>query len=156
MKKILFILLVMIVNSCTEWEVLAPTDGELTVVLLNVYVTFDYEKSQLIILNENSGGALVRVSRRVDDCWADYTEILNRHVSGGTEITKKAYFDTDDKIELYVKIDNRYENDPERYTHFQLGKQALAAQIFPDQPLKDFEIEVNRDEGLIIIEFTLD
>jgi len=56
-----------------------------------------------------------------------------------------------------VKIDNRYENDPERYTHFQLGKQALAAQIFPDQPLNDFEIiEIKPDEGLIIIEFTLD
>lgn len=157
MKKILFtVLFIIFFTSCAKWEILSPINGELTVVLLNVYETFVYDALQIISLNENCGGAHVVINRRTKS-WCEYTEVINRHVPGRSEVTEKAYFKTDDKIRLYVKVDNRDEDDPERYSYFQLGKKALGARIFPDQPMKDFEIiDVKPDEGLMIIEFTLD
>jgi len=158
MKKILFILFVLVVflTSCEKFEVLSPINEEVTVVLLNVYVTFDYEIPQIINLNENFGRAHVVVSRRTKS-WCEYTEIINRHVPGRTQTTEEAYFKTDDKIRLYVKVGNLDEDDLERYTYFQLGKKALGAKIFPEDIGKDFEIiEINPEEGLIVIEFSLD
>ncbi len=156
MRKImLFGLAVVLISSCAKWEVLEPTDGELTIKLLNVEVTFDYDNSELIVFNKNFGGAHVVVDRRVDDCWSDYTEIFNRHISGNTEVIERTYFETDDKIRLYVTVDNRDEDDPERWSYFQLGKQAVAAEIFPNQIPKDFELRSGPD-GSLILEFTLE
>jgi len=154
MKRILFLVLAILLVSCEKWETLSPINEKVTVALLNVYITFDYEMPQISVLNENSGAAHVVVSRRINNNWIDYTEILNRRVGGRKEITEKAYFQTDDRIRIYVKVDNRNDDDPERWTYFQLGKQA-AALIFPDQPLKDFEISAG-PEGSVILEFTID
>jgi len=155
MKRILFPVLVVLLVGCTKWEVLSPINEEVTVTLLNVYITFDYDTPQLITLNENFGRARVIVSRRVDDCWADYTEIFNRRVPGKTEISEKAYFCSGDKIRIHVTVFNLEDDDPERWTYFQLGKQAVAALIFPDQPdFRDFEISAGPD-GSVILEFPL-
>lgn len=154
MRKIMLIgLAVLLIPSCTKCEVLSPINGEVTVVLLNVYVTFDYDVPQLITFNENFGGAEVIVTRKVDDSWVDYTEIFNRHIPGRTGITEEAYFKTGDKIELYIRIDNEDEDDPERWNYFQLGKRALAAEIFPDEQPEQFEFYQN-DDGSVTLVFT--
>lgn len=120
-KHMLFGLTVLLIFfSCSEWTVLGPTDGELTVELLNVEVTFNYDDDQLILLNKNYRGARVIVSRRCDDVWSDYLELLDRHVAGRTEIIEKAYFDSGDKIKIWISVLDDHNNEVIREMYFEL------------------------------------
>lgn len=169
MRKILVLLTVFCLAACTKWEELELINGELTVRLLNVEVTFLYKEQkidtsylyteqEIEALNQNYGGAEVKVSRRVN--WSDYTEIFNRWIPGRSEVLEKVYFKRDDKIKLYVSVDNRDEEDPERWSYFQLksvaAEKSLAAEIFPGRVPKNFELRAGPDDGSLILEFTLD
>lgn len=122
MRKIMLIgLAVLLIFSCAEWEVLGPTDGELTVELLNVEVTFDYDNSELILFNKNYRGARVIVSRRANDVWSEYLELIDRNVAGLSEVTEKSYFDSGDKIKLWIRILDDNNEEVWRETYFVLG-----------------------------------
>ena len=124
MKKLTFLgyglVVLLIIFSCSDWTVLGPTDGELTVELLNVEVTFNYEDSLLIIMNKNFMGAHVIVSRRDEDVWSDYLELIDRHVPGCSEITKKSYFGSGDKIKTWISILDDHNQEVTRETYFEL------------------------------------
>ena len=119
MKRMIFILLFIIfIPSCTDWEVLAPVNGMLTVELLNVQVTFDWTYPQQIeVLNQNFGGAHVKISRRAS--LNEYTEIFNLWIPGDSKVSKQSYFHSGDKIELYILVNNQ-DGNVERWSYFQL------------------------------------
>ncbi len=122
MRKIMLIgLTVFLISSCAKWEVLGPTDGELTVELLNVEVTFDYDNSELILFNKNYRGARVIVSRRANDVWSEYLELIDRNVPGLSEVTEESYFDSGDKIKLWIRILDDNNEEVWRETYFVLG-----------------------------------
>jgi len=122
MRKIMLIgLTVLLVSSCAKWEVLGPTNGELTVELLNVEVTFDYDNSELILFNKNYRGARVIVSRRADDVWSEYLELIDRNVSGREEAYEESYFDSGDKIRLWIRVIDDNDEEVTRETYFVLG-----------------------------------
>jgi len=124
MKKLTFLgyglVVLLILFSCSDWTVLGPTEGELTVEILNVEVTFDYDDSLLIIMNENFMAAHVIVSRRAEDVWSDYLELLDRHVPGRSEITEESYFDSGDKIKILITILDDHNQEVIRETYFEL------------------------------------
>lgn len=139
MKKILVLLMVFLLAGCTKWEELELINGERTIVLLNVEITFRYKvktdtlttdigtidtlyyaEQEIEVLNKNHGGAEVRVSRRVKDCWSDYTEIFYSWIGGGQSVCEHVYFERKDKIEVRIKVDNWTDEDPVRYTYFKL------------------------------------
>jgi len=131
MKKIWFSVFVLLLVSSCSWDVLSPTDGELILnTKVNVQVTFIFESEsypdaqEIIVLNENWEHAQVRISRRVDG-WGNYNELFNRMVGGRSEISEKVYFGHGDKIELYIHVDNRENDDTEGWEYFQLGKTAI-------------------------------
>lgn len=122
MKKIMLIgLTVLLFSSCAKWEVLGPTNGELTVELLNVEVTFDYDNSELILFNKNYRGARVIVSRRANDVWSEYLELIDRNVAGLSEVTEESYFDSGDKIKLWIRVIGDNDEEVWRETYFVLG-----------------------------------
>lgn len=122
MRKIMLIgLAVLLISSCAKWEVLGPTDGELTVELLNVEVTFDYDNSELILFNKNFRGARVIVSRRANDVWSEYLELIDRNVAGRSEIIEESYFDSGDKIRLWIRVIDDNDEEVTRETYFVLG-----------------------------------
>ena len=124
MKKLTFLgyglVVLLILFSCSDWTVLGPTDGELTVELLNVEVTFNYDDGQLNLLNKNFMAAHVIVSRRAEDVWSDYLELLDRHVPGRSEITEESYFDSGDKIKILITILDDHNQEVIRETYFEL------------------------------------
>lgn len=122
MKRTLFLLAVFCLVSCTKWEEIELIDGKRTLEVMNVEITFDFNEQQIGVLNKNHGGAEVRISRRVNDCRFDYTEIFYSWVGGRQSVCERAYFDHGDKIEMRIKIDNWTDEDPVRYSYFKLSK----------------------------------
>ena len=153
MKKILFIAWVFLLIGCAKWEILAPTNGELTVELLNVEVTFDYNNQQLDRFNKNWVGARVIVSRRANDVWSEYLELVDGYVPGRTEVSDKSYFERGDKIKIWVRLQGDNDKDIWRETYFQLGKRIPASVIFPNEQPEQFELYQN-DDGSMTLEFT--
>lgn len=160
MKKILLsCVFIVLLTSCTKWDVLSPTDGELTVKVLNVEMTFDFENQEVIVLNTNWEAAWVEISRRTDT-WCDYLEIFDQYVGGRSEVQTTAYFDHGDKIKINIQINDDNDNRIIRNSYFQLGKACLRRQacipmIFDDWVPEDFKISQDIDNNLLILEFTL-
>ncbi|MBL7141896.1 hypothetical protein ISS21_02275 [Patescibacteria group bacterium] len=154
MKKILFFLVfILFWMGCAKWEILSPTNGELTVSLLGVETTFDFNNQKIIAFNKNWEYARDRVSRR--ETWNEYLVIFDQRVRGRSEVEEAAYFDHGDKIKIWIQIKDDQDNDAWRETYFGLGKRAVSAsEFFLDWEPESWELGLE-DDGRIFLEFTL-
>ena len=84
-------------------------------------MTFDYENEQLILFNKNYQGARVVVSRRANDVWSEYLELIDRQVAGRKEVYEESYFDSGDKIRLWIRVIDDHDEEVTRETYFILG-----------------------------------
>lgn len=116
--RYIFLIFLVFIFSC-EWDVLEPTDGELTFEVIGVQITFQYDDEEIIVFNKNWESARVEISRR--DSHGNYVEIFSRFVSGRREVVEKAFFQSGDQIKVRIKI--RDENNKEiiRESFFELG-----------------------------------
>ncbi len=126
MRKINFLFLLvlfLLFSRCAKWEVLTPTDEEITLRLLGVELTLILDEGKCEIFNPNWGSAHVKISRRADS-WGNYLELINCWVNGRSSRTEKIFVSHGDKLELYVSVQNwsSYTDDPEKWSYFQLGK----------------------------------
>lgn len=122
MKKILFILIVAIsglLYSCSKWDVVKPVGGQLTVEVLNVEITFDYNEEEITVFNQNWNGARVIISRR--ESWSEYLDIYDRYILGRGTDTSTAYFESGDKIKVKIKTKNDQGDEIIRESFFELG-----------------------------------
>lgn len=116
------VLVMVLLIGCADWEVLSPNEeGELTVELLDCQITFLYDESSIAILNMSWREALVKVCRRQDDAWGEYTEVIARYVPGRTEIKERAYFRSGDKMKIVVTISGDNNEKISREMYFELG-----------------------------------
>lgn len=107
--------------GCSDWTVLSPTEGEFTVEVLNVEVTFDYDDQEIILFNKNWNSARVHVSRQ--QSYSEYLEIVDRRVSGRDEVSKTAYFSGGDRVKITVEVSDENNNEVIRHMYFELGEE---------------------------------
>ncbi|HPB01108.1 MAG TPA: hypothetical protein PLI55_09520 [Candidatus Marinimicrobia bacterium] len=115
----LFIAISALLHSCSQWDVLKPVNGQLTVKVLNVEITFDYYEEDITVFNQNWNGARVIISRR--ESWSEYLDIYDRYVLGQKTDNETAYFEAGDKIKVKIKTTNDEGKDVSRESFFELG-----------------------------------
>ena len=115
----LFIAISALLHSCSQWDVLKPVNGQLTIKVLNVEITFDYYEEDITVFNQNWNGDRVIISSR--ESWSEYLDIYDRYVLGQKTDNETAYFEACDKIKVKIKTTNDEGKDVSRESFFELG-----------------------------------
>ncbi|MFO8054259.1 MAG: hypothetical protein R6U19_03745 [Bacteroidales bacterium] len=121
LKLILFVAIICCLTGCSDWTVLSPTDGELTVEVLSVEITFDYDEGEIILFNKNWNIARIQISRRESNM--EYIEVIDKRVFGRITVTETAYFSAGDKIKITVEVKDENDDDITRNMYLELGEE---------------------------------
>ena len=115
----MFLAVVMVLPTCTKWEVLEPIDDVLSIEKLNVHIQFLFDDQRIEVSNENWNSADVRIERKIG--WGEYTDVYHRWISGRSKESETAYFNHGDKLWLRVTL-SEPGADIVRNSYFELGK----------------------------------
>ena len=115
----MFLAVVMVLPTCTKWEVLEPIGDVLSIEKLNVHIQFLFDDQRIEVSNENWNSADVRIERKIG--WGEYTDVYHRWISGRSKESETAYFNHGDKLWLRVTL-SEPGADIVRNSYFELGK----------------------------------
>ncbi|PIS29588.1 MAG: hypothetical protein COT43_03430 [Candidatus Marinimicrobia bacterium CG08_land_8_20_14_0_20_45_22] len=96
-----------------------PVNGQLSIELLNVEITFDYNEEEISVFNKNWNSARVTISRR--ESWGEYLEIYDRRILGRVTSTSTAYFESGDRIKVKIQTQNDQGEEITKESYFELG-----------------------------------
>ncbi|MDD5173020.1 MAG: hypothetical protein PHG59_02655 [Patescibacteria group bacterium] len=138
-----------LLGSCAKWEVLSPNaNGELALRVQNVEICFLYKEQKIEVYNKNWESCWVNIARL--ETWSNYYSIFDRPVGGRNFVSEKAFFESGDKIQIKIYLDNSENEKTEIYSYFRLGKV-----VYDGDETNAETIEFHREGEYLVAEITL-